>query len=104
MLFSHLNFYLSTEVPRYSLEFVVLAAGGTILEDPNSPLITHYITDREGIAQAKSREYVQPQWIYDSLNFNRLLDVKEYWVGKDLPAHLSPFVDENDTERYVPER
>jgi pescadillo len=46
MLFTHLNFYLSTEVPRYSLEFVVLAAGGTITEDPNSPSITHYITDR----------------------------------------------------------
>jgi hypothetical protein len=32
------------------------------------------------------------------------LDVKEFWVGKELPVHLSPFVDENDAERYIPER
>lgn len=30
LLFNHLRFYLSTEVPRYSLEFVILAFGGSV--------------------------------------------------------------------------
>jgi hypothetical protein len=43
--------------------------------------------------------------VFDSVNFNKLLNVKEYWHDvKQLPPHISPFFDENDTERYVPER
>lgn len=72
--------------------------------DSNDSTITHVITDREGIQREKTKEYVQPQWVYDCVNFNRLLNVKEYQVGKALPPHISPFVDENDTERHVPER
>lgn len=104
-----MGFYLSTEVPRESLEYVILAMGGHVTYDFNasSTTITHIITDREkpNVALVKTKEYVQPQWVYDSINFNKLLNVKEYWYDvKQLPAHVSPFFDENDTERYVPER
>jgi len=70
----------------------------------NDSSITHVITDREGFKTEKTKEYVQPQWVYDSVNFKQLLNVKEYQIGKTLPPHLSPFVDENDAERYIPSR
>lgn len=46
LLFSGLKFYLSTEVPRYSLEYVILACGGEVELENNDSSITHVITDR----------------------------------------------------------
>lgn len=109
LLFSGLHFYLSTEVPRDSLEYVILAMGGTVTYefDASNQAITHVITDREkaNVTVVASKEYVQPQWVYDSVNFKKLLNVKDYWHNlKELPAHISPFFDENDAERYIPDR
>lgn len=82
-LFKGLKFYLSTEVPRYSLEYVILSMGGEVtMGSPAEEGVTHVITDREGVKKERSKEYVQPQWVYDSINNNRLLTVKEYQVGK----------------------
>ena len=50
--------------------------------EDNHSGITHVITDRETIHREKTKEYVQPQWVYDSVNFSKLLNVKEYEVGK----------------------
>lgn len=76
MLFNGLHFYLSTEVPRYSLEYLILANGGTVSLTENGSNITHVITDRENFVQEKTKEYIQPQWVYDSINFTKLLNVK----------------------------
>ena len=51
LLFANLKFYLSTEVPRYSLEYVILAFGGQVSLDTNDSTITHVITDRETISK-----------------------------------------------------
>jgi pescadillo len=90
LLFANLKFYLSTEVPRYSLEYVILAFGGAVTLDSNDSSVTHVITDRDGVSREKTKEYVQPQWVYDSLNFSKLLNVKEYQVGKVTPSLCSP--------------
>ena len=88
-VFDGLVFFLNSEVPRYSLEFVIRAAGGEVFWDGldeavtiDSPRVTHVVTDRENVKKRKTKEYVQPQWVYDSLNNQLLLDVKEYEVGK----------------------
>ena len=47
LLFSGFHFYLSTEVPRYSLEYIILSNGGTVSLSDNHAGITHVITDRE---------------------------------------------------------
>ncbi len=49
-----------------------------------------------------SREYVQPQWVFDSANFRVLAKPSLYAPGKPLPPHLSPFVNAEE-EGYVPE-
>lgn len=68
-------------MPKYSLEYVILAFGGQVLLE-NDETVTHVITDRDNVKKEKTKEYVQPQWIYDSVNFNRLLNVKDYDVAK----------------------
>ncbi|KAI3913574.1 hypothetical protein MKW92_045521 [Papaver armeniacum] len=110
MLFKDLKIFLSREVPRESLCFVIPAFGGAVSwEGKGSPFketddgITHQIVDRPTQGHVfLSREYVQPQWIYDCVNARVVLPTDGYLVGRVPPPHLSPFVD-NKGEGYVPE-
>jgi pescadillo protein len=108
-LFAGLTFFLSREVPRGYVELVALAFGAKVGWEGNDspismkdPSITHHIIDRPTIPSSyetslpKSREYVQPQWILDCTNFMYLLPIVRYGVGKVLPPHLSPWVDDDE--------
>lgn len=109
-LFKDLKFFLSREVPRESLLFVLPAFGGTVSwEGEGAPFkeddesITHHIIDKPSAGHMYlSREYVQPQWIYDCVNARIILPTEKYLVGRIPPPHLSPFVD-NEAEGYVPD-
>jgi pescadillo protein len=106
-LFSSCHFWLSREVPRESLEFVIKCFGGRVSWDGNGKdtdlTITHCIVDRPKVDQAIiTRDYVQPQWVYDSVNNRVLLPPADYAPGAKLPPHLSPFVDDYSTG-YVPD-
>lgn len=109
-LFRNLKFFLSREVPRESLLFVIPAFGGVVSwEGEGAPFneddqsITHKIVDRPTLVRTSlSREYVQPQWVYDCVNARVILPTEDYMVGKIPPPHLSPFVD-HESEGYVPE-
>ncbi|KAJ2706863.1 mRNA-binding ribosome synthesis protein nop7 [Coemansia spiralis] len=113
LLFGKQVVFLSREVPRYSLEFVVRALGGRVGWDrtsgggspyaENDQAITIQVADRPVQGhQFLDRAYVQPQWVYDSINARRLLDTADYLVGQQLPPHLSPFVEYAEGD-YVPE-
>ena len=65
--------------------------------------VTHLCMDRPVKSTDKGKEYVQPQYIIDSLNNLFLLPTKPYLPGIPAPAHLSPFVDNAGTG-YVPDR
>jgi len=106
-LFAGLVFFLNREVPRDSLEFVVKAFGGRVgYQDSevsgikeDSPEVTHHIVDRPVVSsKLASRDYIQPQWVYDCINARRLLPVDLYAIGAKLPPHLSPFMSAREVD------
>lgn len=109
-LFEGLIFFLNREVPRACLQVCILALGGLVgwqgagsPLDINDPRITHHVVDRPVQSQGgKSREYIQPQWVFDSINAQMRLPVRPYAPGATLPPHLSPFVDD-EKEGYMPQ-
>lgn len=112
-LFKGLKCFINREVPREPLVFIIRCFGGEVSWDKSlyigstfdetDETITHQIVDRPSMEkQYISRYYVQPQWVFDSVNARELLPVHKYFIGEVLPPHLSPFVDKNRDQDYVP--
>ncbi|GAA5948456.1 hypothetical protein JCM10213_004431, partial [Rhodosporidiobolus nylandii] len=119
-LFAPYFFYISREVTRPTLEFVIRSFGGRVGWDAvlgagspykeDDPRITHHILDRPVLPSSAAnhpgkRAYVQPQWVVDCINKKTLLPTDEYKPGAVLPPHLSPFVDEDEVRErggYIP--
>ncbi|PVU85885.1 hypothetical protein BB559_006773 [Furculomyces boomerangus] len=117
-LFKNFVFYLSREVPKYSLEFIIRSFGGKVCwdgyfngtrqpsVDASDKRINLYVVDRPKVPPTLSgpkRVFIQPQFIYDSVNANVILSFDRYSVGKKLPPHLSPFVEYREGD-YVPKQ
>jgi len=108
-LFCGCTVFCGRETPVATLEFLILATGGRVgWEGETSPLshddesITHQVIDRPQMlgSPVASREYIQPQWVFDCINARKLLPPQRYRVGVKCPPHLSPFID--GAEGYVP--
>ncbi|KAK1134089.1 hypothetical protein K0M31_011871 [Melipona bicolor] len=112
-LFKGLKVFLNREVPREPLVFILRCFGAEVSWDKllfvgasfdeNDETITHHIVDRPNMTkQYISRYYVQPQWVFDSVNARELLPVEKYLIGCILPPHLSPFSDNQHDQTYIP--
>lgn len=112
-LFKGLKVFINREVPREPLVFLIRCLGGKVswdktlfvgaTFDETDETITHQIVDRPTIGkQYMSRDYVQPQWVFDCVNQRQLLPTNKYFIGAVLPPHLSPFVDPNREDVYIP--
>merc|ERR1719499_2339309 len=82
-----------------------VGAGATF--DSSDPGITHQVMDRDASTAGNTvlgRFYLQPQWIFDSINQRERCAEKDYALGETLPPHLSPFVSERERRvgDYVP--
>ncbi|WVQ69905.1 uncharacterized protein L199_008128 [Kwoniella botswanensis] len=111
LLFSPYTFYLSRETSSRTWEFVIRAMGGKIITSLNSPTpsddsITHVIIDRP-ITVERMREmengrkwtWVQPQWVADCVNRQKIIPSEGYHPGQLLPPHLSPWDGEGELDR-----
>lgn len=108
-LFAGMKFFINREIPsKGEISFMIRAFGGEEFTDldfgEKDNRITHQVVDREMHGTLKTnREYVQPQWIFDSINAGILLPYHEYAHNATLPPHISPFV--NDTLKgYTPKQ
>jgi len=115
-LFKNTKIFLNREVPRESLVFMIRAFGGQVSWDSNvapgatfdedDVKITHQICDRPRDTvkmQHIGRDYIQPQWVFDSINRRELLPVHKFFLGEMLPPHLSPFIkEERRVGDYIP--
>lgn len=111
-VFSGKSVVLGREVPYAELEFCLKAAGAEkVLREDDLPDTenrlsgyTHWIIDRPQVSGNRdmSLEYVQPQYVFDSINAGLLLPPSLYAPGAPLPPHLSPFVSEEDDGGYRP--
>ncbi|KAF8563276.1 hypothetical protein P879_08793 [Paragonimus westermani] len=100
-LFRGKRVFLMREVPREVICLIVRSCGGECSWDktvgPGStfseedPSIDFQVVDRPMSTMKVTRYYVQPQWVFDSLNAGRLLPAQDYLPGATLPPHLSPF-------------
>ena len=124
-LFGNFTFFVGREVPLDILEFLIISFGGKVisesaideliedegesqgndakrsLEKIDLSAVTHQICDRPSAPnKVLGRTYIQPQWIFDSINKSELLSVAEYAPGETLPPHLSPW---GDAAGYDPE-
>ncbi|VDM17350.1 unnamed protein product [Hydatigera taeniaeformis] len=120
-IFDDKCFFFNREVPKEVLTVIVRSCGGdcswdatsgpgaTYTEDDNR--IDYQIVDRPMKDMKSTRQviystliclcafflpewdmsYVQPQWVFDSLNAGRLLPTQDYLPSASLPPHLSPF-------------
>ena len=110
-IFKNYKFFISRECQFLPIALVIRSAGGRVCwaEDEakstaDSEGITHVIVDRPGeLTRLPDREYLQPQWVFDSFNEKLALPVGEYAPGADLPPHLSPFAPEGEND-YIPPR
>ena len=110
-LFEDFNFLLRRETPQKELEFVILSMGGKVIfeqdclnkKERDSPLITHEIMDRKLSESSllNTRQYIQPQWVFDCLNTGCIIPTEHYQMGIQCPPHLSPFVD-YDNQSHKP--
>ncbi|GAB0094068.1 Pescadillo homolog [Sergentomyia squamirostris] len=113
-LFKGLKFFINREVPREPLVFIIRCFGGLVswdkvlfpgaTFDESDETITHQIVDRPNLPkQYISRDYIQPQWVFDCVNRRSLLPTNQYFLGVPLPPHLSPFTSSDETENvYIP--
>lgn len=115
LLFSPYTFYLSRETSSRTWEFVVRAMGGKIITSLTAPTpadahnadsITHVIIDRP-ITAERMREmeagrkwvWIQPQWVADCVNKQKIISSEGYGPGQLLPPHLSPWDGEGELYR-----
>lgn len=88
-IFENKKFNISVKSICKHLEFILKSQNAIISSVEDADIIITETVD----TIYDDKIYVQPQFIFDSINKNVILDHKLYSPGKKLPVHISPFAD-----------
>ena len=103
-LFRSLRFFLGRETNSDALSLLILSCGGSLAAAQDEEGVTHCVLDRGAVSSpAPGMAYVQPQWLFDSLNLGIRCPEPPYAPGVLPPPHLSPFVDASLGDAHVPD-
>lgn len=93
-IFGGQTFFVDVKSIQKQIEFVIKSGGGEIVSPKDAKIIV-----AESVDDIKDAVvYIQPQYVFDSLNQRRMIAFDDYLVGKDpLPVHTSPFPSVMDT-------
>lgn len=88
-IFQHKKVCVCVDSIKTQIEFILKHEDALIVSLDESEIVIAETVDiiNPGIL------YIQPQFVFDSLNSGYLLDYEPYYVGKTLPIHKSPFPD-----------
>ncbi|PSN36784.1 Pescadillo [Blattella germanica] len=89
------GYYFQAEIKGQTVTWIVPHYFPFVDEDPAK------LEEARKEAAKVKKSYVQPQWVFDSVNARELLPPQKYFLGADLPPHLSPFIDKT-LDRYIP--
>lgn len=92
-VFKDMKFYINVQSIASQISFSIISSGGELVEYENAKFIISEVVDQID----SEKKYVQPQYIFDSVNQGHALCADAYSVGKELPPHISPFPDVMDT-------
>eukprot|EP00755_Sulcionema_specki_P020298 Sspe_Gene.12458::Locus_4246_Transcript_1_1_Confidence_1.000_Length_2004::g.12458::m.12458/K14843/PES1, NOP7; pescadillo len=91
-LFKGLTFFISRECPRMHISFLIRSFGGEVVDTPEG--ITHYVVDRPKLPEGEKKltgvDYVQPQWLFDSINAKARLPADSTSWGSPSPPTSPP--------------
>lgn len=93
LVFRNTKFHVDIRSIAEQIKFVIRCGGGEIVESETADIIITESVDEID----NNKTYLQPQFIFDSLNSGKMVEKEDYLVGKELPAHSSPFPDVLET-------
>ncbi|KAL6122221.1 hypothetical protein NUSPORA_00780 [Nucleospora cyclopteri] len=86
-IFKNYKFSIQIKSIFKEIKFLIECNGGEVIENDNSEYVI--AESVENVDETKT--YIQAQYVFDSLNEGKVLNMNIYKVGKILPPHKSPF-------------
>ncbi|ELA42874.1 uncharacterized protein VICG_00189 [Vittaforma corneae ATCC 50505] len=92
-IFKNMRFFIDVKSISEQIAFVILSLDGEVASYGQAKFIITETVD----AIDPENIYLQPQYVFDCLNQSKILPYDLYFVGKELPPHISPFPNAIDT-------
>lgn len=86
-LFKDVKFHINTKSIHRQISLMIQACGGQLVGLEEAKFV---ITETVDMIDPE-KVYIQPQYIPDCINKSMVLSTDDYLVGKELPAHVTPF-------------